>query len=311
MSSTIPEPAAVTARTTGAAATMVVVALLFSTGGAAVKATDLGAWEVACGRSLIAALVIAALDPSTVRRVARAGLAIGLAYAATLTLFVHANKLTTASHAVFLQATAPFYVFALAPWLLGERWNPSQRRAAVLFAAALLCLVLGTSAPSATASAPALGGALAAASAITYALLVIGLRAAERDRPGRTTAAGMQGVLWGNLFAVAICLLPAVRSLRGAAVGVGASDLLVVVYLGALQVGLAYWLMVRAVRFLAAAQVSLLLLLEPLASPLWAYLLHAERPTAWTLAGGALALAATAAGLRSRRIAPISTTPVG
>jgi uncharacterized integral membrane protein len=43
---------------------------------------------------------------------------IGLAYAATLTLFVLANRLTTSANTIFLQSTAPLYLALLAPWLL-------------------------------------------------------------------------------------------------------------------------------------------------------------------------------------------------
>ena len=39
--------------------------------------------------------------------------AAGLAYAATLTLFVAATKLTTAANAIFLQSTAPLYIVVL------------------------------------------------------------------------------------------------------------------------------------------------------------------------------------------------------
>jgi drug/metabolite transporter (DMT)-like permease len=40
--------------------------------------------------------------------------------------------------------------------------------------------------------------------------------------------------------------------------------------------------------------VSLLLFIEPVLSPVWAWLLHGERPGGWAIAGGALILAATA-----------------
>src|SRR5216684_3800648 len=45
---------------------------------------------------------------------------VGVAYAAAGLLFVFANKLTTAANSVFLQATNPLFVVALAPWLLHE-----------------------------------------------------------------------------------------------------------------------------------------------------------------------------------------------
>ena len=48
-------------------------------------------------------------------------LSVGLIIAVTFISFIVANKLTTAAHAVFLQAAAPLYLVLLGPWLLGER----------------------------------------------------------------------------------------------------------------------------------------------------------------------------------------------
>jgi drug/metabolite transporter (DMT)-like permease len=48
------------------------------------------------------------------------------------------------------------------------------------------------------------------------------------------------------------------------------------------------------VRRLSALEVSLLLLLEPVLNPMWAWLVQRERPGAWTLLGGAIIIAAAA-----------------
>ncbi len=105
------------------------VALLFSTGGAAIKGTDLTNWQVACLRSAVATLALVALLPEARRWPSRAvlakTLAVGAGYAGTMVMFVAANKLTTAANAIFLQATAPLYLLALGPWLLKE---PVRRR---------------------------------------------------------------------------------------------------------------------------------------------------------------------------------------
>ena len=47
-------------------------------------------------------------------------LGVATAYAATLILFVLANRLTTSANAIFLQSTAPLYVLLLGPLLLHE-----------------------------------------------------------------------------------------------------------------------------------------------------------------------------------------------
>ena len=98
-------------------------AFLFSTGGTVIKLTSWNGVEVAAGRSIVAAAVLLALMPGWRRFWDPRALLVGTAYAATLSLFVVANKLTTAANAIFLQSTAPLYVLLLAPWLLSGSQN--------------------------------------------------------------------------------------------------------------------------------------------------------------------------------------------
>jgi drug/metabolite transporter (DMT)-like permease len=99
---------------------LLAAAALFSTGGAAIKACSLTSWQVAGLRSGIAALVLLLVPAARRGWTPRAWL-VGAAYAATVVLFVQANKLTTSAATAFLQSTAPLYVLLLAPHLLGER----------------------------------------------------------------------------------------------------------------------------------------------------------------------------------------------
>jgi drug/metabolite transporter (DMT)-like permease len=101
-------------------------ALLFSTGGVAIKGNTLTSWQVASFRSAIAAVMIATVFPA-----ARSGwtwrhLLVSLAYASTLITFVTANKLTTSANAIFLQSTAPAYLIVLSPLLLREHPKKSD-----------------------------------------------------------------------------------------------------------------------------------------------------------------------------------------
>src|SRR5579863_7731410 len=107
-------------------------AFLFSTGGAAIKACSLSAWQIASFRSGIAAVCMAILLPEARRSWTWRTFAVGAAYAATLICFVAANKLTTAANAIFLQATAPLYLLALGPLILREK---IRRADIVVFAA--------------------------------------------------------------------------------------------------------------------------------------------------------------------------------
>lgn len=268
-------------------AQVLAAALLFSTGGAVVKLATVGAWEVALGRSAVAAVALLALVPSSRRLGDPASWLVGLAYAATLTLFVHANKLTTAAGAIFLQATAPLYVALLSPLLLGER---AERRHLVLLPPLLICVALffvGLDPVSETAPDPLLGNLLAAGSGLAYALAILGLRALARagaTGPGRGTSA----VAAGNLLAVLLCL-PWFGGLgHWTALDWGA-----VAFLGVFQIGLAYLFLTRGLGRIGAVEASLLLMVEPVLSPLWAGALHGEPVGPATWLGGAGILAAT------------------
>ena len=143
---------------------------------------------------------------------------------------------------------------------------------------------LGAEAPVETAPSPLAGNLVAALTGLTWGLTLLGLRRLEgEDRAGAPAA-----VLAGNLLAFLICApfaLPLAASRP--------QDWIAVVYLGVVQIALAYVLLTRALRHVRALEVSLLLLLELLGSPLWAFLLHGEVPGPWALGGCAVILTAT------------------
>jgi drug/metabolite transporter (DMT)-like permease len=275
--------------TTGAAARLrlAAAALLFATGGAAIKAAHFGAWQIAGFRSGIAALTLLLLLPAARRGWTwRAGL-VGISYAATLVLFVLANRLTTAANTIFLQSTAPLYLLLIGPWLLHE---PVRRRDLAVMAAVgagLVLFFLGADRPVATAPDPARGNLLAALSGLCWALTLTGLRWMARRDP---RDGGLSAVVIGNLIAFVGCL-PMALPLGPHPL----ADWTTVIYLGVVQIGLAYVLVTAALKRLPVFEASLILLLEPALNPLLTWLVHGELPGAWALAGGALILFATTA----------------
>jgi drug/metabolite transporter (DMT)-like permease len=268
---------------------LLATALLFSTGGAAIKATSLTGWQVASFRSGIAFLSVLLLIRSARTLWTKSAILVGSGYAATMFLFVMSTKMTTAANAIFLQATAPIYLVLLGPRLLGE---PNRKRDFVFLAVmalGLVCFFVGAEPPVVTAPRPVEGNLLAFLSGLTWALTVAGLRFLGKSAP----EAGGQAVAAGNLITFLFCLpwaLPVVSSTP--------KDWLVIVYLGAFQIALAYFLLTRALRHVRALEASLLLLIEPVLNPFWAWIVHGERPGAWALLGGAIILAATAVKAR-------------
>lgn len=259
-------------------------ALLFSTGGAGIKAAAFTGWQIASFRSGIAAIVLWLFIPAARRGWTGRTILVGAAYAATLVLFVLANRLTTSANTIFLQSTAPLYVLVLSPWLLRERVRRADVGLMSLVGLGLALFFVGTQAPLATAPDPARGNLLAAGSGLTWALTVCGLRWMGKE--GDHGAMG--AVVVGNALA---CLAGLPGALPLAAHP--GRDWIVIVYLGVFQIGLAYVLVTSALRRLPALEASIILLIEPAFNPLWAWAMHGEVPGGWAIAGGGLILGAT------------------
>jgi drug/metabolite transporter, DME family len=264
---------------------LLAAAALFSTGGAAIKACALSSFQVAGFRSLVAALALVLLVPEARRGFSVRAVAVALAYAATLVLFVAANKLTTSANAIFLQSTAPLYLLLLGPLLLDERVRRSDILVLVVAATGLALFVVQPELAQRTAPDPFRGNLCALASGASWAMTLVGLRWLS-SAPAKGSAQG--AVILGNVVAFIACAPWAfpVRGLRPI-------DGLLIGYLGIFQIGLAYALIVRGMRSARALEASLLLLLEPALNPIWTWLVHRETPSGWALAGGGLVLAAT------------------
>jgi drug/metabolite transporter (DMT)-like permease len=266
---------------------LVGAAALFSTGGAAIKSTALTPWQVASFRSAVAVVVLLAALPEARRGWRWSIVPVAAAYATTMLLFVLANRLTTAADTIFLQSTAPLYLLLLGPLLLHE----PIRAGDLLYMAAVLggigLFFFGTEAAMASAPDPRRGNVLALASGLTYALMLAGLRWLAQRGHG---ASGLAASALGNVMA-AVAALPLAVPVRS----FHAADLGVMLYLGVIQIGLAYVLLTRGIRNVPGVEATTLLMIEPALSPLWAWLLQGERPGGWALTGGAVILGATLA----------------
>ena len=148
---------------------LAVAALLFSTGGAAIKAAEFGAWQVASFRSGVAALAILLIAPAARRGWSGRAVLVGFAYAACLTLFVLANRLTTSANTIYLQSTAPLYLLVLGPWLLKEPIRRQDIGFMVAVALGLALFFVSAEAPRATAPDPMKGNLLALVSGFFWA----------------------------------------------------------------------------------------------------------------------------------------------
>lgn len=271
---------------------IVAAAVLFSTGGAAIKSTSFdglsGGIATACYRSGVAAVAIALFLPGSRRNWSWRTLLVGATFAVTLILFVVANKLTTSANTIFLQSSAPLWIALTAPFLLRERVNRVDVIFMGVLGAGLALFFIASPEPVKTAPQPMLGNILAVISGMGWAGTVMGLRWLGK-REGTDSAAA--ATVAGNLIAFIVCLPWAIGPAQDA---VG-QDWLLILYLGIVQIGLAYVFVTKAVPYLRALEVSLLLYVEPVLNPIWSWLIHGETVGALSILGGLIILGATAA----------------
>jgi drug/metabolite transporter, DME family len=290
----------------GARLQVLAAAALFSSAGAAVKSIHLTGWQVACFRSAVAAVAFLLLLPAARRWPTLRVLGVGAVYSTTMVLFVLSTKMTTAASSIFLQASAPLWVVLLSPWLLGERVRRRDLVYMAVLSVGLVCFFVGLDTATATAPKPLLGNILAALSGLTWALTVIGLRALGREDREGGGGWGPASALWGSILTVLFCLPMAVP-----VHGSSPSDWWIVVYLGVFQLAVAYAFLLRGLESVRALEASLLLLLEPVLNPIWAWVVHGERPGPWSLSGGGIILAATVvkSWWDGRRAGPLRPAP--
>ena len=239
------------------------------------KLCQLSGWQIAGGRSLVAGVFLFLAVRDARRAPDRAVLATAAGYAATVTLFALANKLTTAANAIFIQSTAPLWVLLLSPRLLGERPSRAELSTIPIYGVGLFCFFLDELSPG-----QMLGNWLALAAGLAFGTCIVGLR--------RVQERGPSALVYGNWLAALVTaplwLLEPTPAL---------SDLLVLAYLGVFQLGLAYLCFARGVAHTPALEASLLVLLEPVLNPIWTFLIAGERPGRWALVGGGIVLSAT------------------
>jgi len=252
-------------------------AILWSTGGLAIKLVPLSAVGVVFWRSFVAGIFLLAVFRPSRARWRHAAPSTVVVYALMILTFVTATKMTTAANAIFLQYTGPLYVLALAPFLLKEPFRKVDAVAMAVALAGMSLFFVGRLDPGAFA-----GNLVAVVSGVFFGLTILLLR---RDASGDA----IPSVIAGNLAAAALALPFAWGHL-----GLDAKGVSLVLFLGIVQLGISYVLFVKGLGTVPAAEASLLGMLEPMFNPLWAFLGLGERPSSWAALGGAVVLAAVA-----------------
>jgi drug/metabolite transporter (DMT)-like permease len=254
-------------------------ALLWSTGGLFIKLSHLPSLELSFWRSLFAAITVAIWTRREGFGINRLTILTSLLYAALLLLFVVATKRTTAANAIFLQYTAPIYMLVFEPLLYKEKFRRKDLLVVAVCIVGMSLFFLGDLRPG-----ELQGNMAALASGLCLAFYFLLLRHARSREVNRASS-----VIYGNLILVLFTAPMGLWALPT----ISAQEASIVLYLGVVQIGLAYALftlgMARGVRSLDAGIVAYI---EPVLNPLWVFVFLGERPSRWALLGGAIIITA-------------------
>lgn len=242
-------------------------------------------WQYLSHRSLSAALVSVAVilvaGRNPIRAVANAGwrqLLAGLFLASMFSLFVVALSRVSAAFVLLMQSTSPFHAAVLGRIFLKEPVNRDTIVAIALATVGVVVMVGGNANDS-----DVVGIVLSVVLSIALGGYAVLIRSAPARDPGVP-------VLVGGTIAGVTAGLVAMGT--GAGVAVPGFDLFMAFVAGGLLIGLFAPIWNYAHRFVPPADVSLLLISEVVAAPVWVWAFRDERPTNETLVGGLITLAA-------------------
>jgi len=280
----------------GAAWLMAGCALLWSSAGALTRMLETAqGFELSFWRSFfcaVAMVLILSLQErgrplGPVIRMGWIGLFSGLMWAVMFTCFMVALTHTSVANTLLVIGLSPLLAALLARVVLGQTINRITWLAIIAAGAGIWWMVHeAISSDGLTGILIALGVPLASA---------INLVTLRRVHAQLDLA---PAVLLGALLSCA-ATLPLAWPLTA-----GARDLAILAILGAFQLALPCWLMVRALAWLAPHEVALIALLEVVLGPLWAWLFAGEITPVATLQGGVIVLAALIINTLASRSTP-------
>jgi drug/metabolite transporter (DMT)-like permease len=256
-------------------------AVFWSTSGLFIKLVDWHPALIAGGRSFLAALFLLLLrrlsrerplSPARIPALA----ASGLAYAATMILFVAANKLTASANAILLQYTAPIWACLLAWLFLGEKPHWGHWTALFLVSGGMFLVFR-----SGLTSGSVVGDCLALASGLTFAANSVIMRAQKDGSPADIM---ISAHILTTVFSIPFFFLyPPSFS---------AGNIASILFMGIIQIGAASALFAYGIRRISAVQAMLTAAIEPVLNPVWVLLVTGERPALSVIAGGSVIVAA-------------------
>jgi len=205
--------------------------------------------------------------------IGRDGVAVAVCMAVSSGAFIVALNHTTVANVLFIQAAAPVAASLLARAFLGEPIAP-RTWVAMLVAIGGVGLMIGS--PS---GGELPGDLLALVMMFSFAVAIVITRARRDISMAPATCLAQ--------FMLLVVATPFANPSQ-----VGPRDLLLLITLGAFQMGFGLLLFTVGARLIPASEVAMITLLEVVLGPLWVWLFLSENPGTASLVGGAIVIAA-------------------
>lgn len=243
------------------------------------------AWQINVYRSigmLIASLLILFFSyrgrlQKTLTGIGPLGILGALLLSSAGVCFVQALTNTTVANALFILGSIPFFAAIFARLILGERLRRTTLITMIVAAIGLGIMVAkGVSVGSGYGNLMAL---ITAVSFAAYAIIVRYKRQVEM----------MPLMLLSSIAIIIVSLL-----VKKGDIAIPLNDILLCLFWGGCLSGFVNWMFIIASRHLAAAEVTLIMLLEFALGPIWVWWFIGEIPTSWTIFGGGLIIVAVA-----------------
>jgi DME family drug/metabolite transporter len=250
-------------------------ALMWSAGGLFIKLVTFNAMQISFFRCSIAALVFATLFRKRLLLINTLTFINAVFYASVLIAYVIALKMTTAANAIFLQSTAPIYVFIFEPIITKTSYKRINIINIVVCAVGMIFFFMGKLSPGHFE-----GNLVALLSGVMFAALFLGLRKNEDKYQ-------FSSIFYGNVIVAIVCM-PFLSGIQD----VTFSNLWMVSFLGIFQIGLAYAVFSYGLRRVLAIEASIIALIEPVFNPVWVFIGYGEVPSFMAIIGGIIILSA-------------------
>ena len=247
--------------------------VLWSLGGLLIKSIPWHPLAISGLRGGIAAIVIYAFSKDRTIIITYEKLFAACFYTLVVTLFVVANKLTTAGNAILLQYTAPVYVALFGYMFLGEKSTFIDWITIFILLGGLTLFFLDDLSFDGY-----LGNALAILSGMSFAALTISLRKQKNHNPS-------DSILLGNILTLIIGL-PLIIS----ETSFNLHSIILILILGTIQLGVPYILYTTAIKHVTALDAIIFPVVEPILNPILVFFILGETLGPWAFLGGALVL---------------------